>query len=327
MQRQEKKLKFRLTGGKTPVSWQLPIKGMMLPRVVDGVPQGLKRIHYIPGIASVWLEDYKGDQKQKGVFFENGLLEVDPNDTNLLYIIKNHKFLNVHFEAADEDATAQKELDRMDLIEKALAKVNISDENELKANAMILIGYNMLAATETVVRQKMKKLAFDSPSDVLKTMNAGDFQAKYVGALAVLRGVVVVNPTQTACTWEDGKVIVRVAAGQSALQKLGEFLSENTEEAKITLQEIGERITRTYTKRVNPTGEKEINKIISEKGSENVGGENDKNLSLTDDAPEGDELTLEEAQEAYKAKFNKDVANAKKNDLDWILSKLEEDAE
>jgi hypothetical protein len=35
-----------------------------------------------------------------------------------------------------------------------------------------------------------------------------------------------------------------------------------------------------------------------------------------------EETTLEEARELYKAKFQKDVPTNKKNDKEWILSKL-----
>ncbi len=326
MQRQAKKIKFRLKNGKTPESWQLPIKGMMLNKIVNGISQGLKRIHYIPGISSVWLEDYKGDEKPRGVYFEKGLLEVDPDDKNLLFIIRNHKFLNVHFELADDDAVAQKELDRMDLVEKALAKVNIANGDELKANAMVLLGFGIATASDTVVRQKMKKNAFDNPKDVLATMNSGDYQAKYVAALSVLRGVVIINPTQTACSWEDGKVIVKVAAGQSPLEKLGEYLSQSTEDAVITLQEIGERITRSYAKRTDPDVAKEIQEIVGDNKDNELplSPQGDVNPPPADPAGTQDEMTLEEATASYLEVLGKDVPNNKKNDLDWILLKIAE---
>jgi hypothetical protein len=309
-------IRFRLTGDKRPISFQIPIKGMMLKRPnKDGEPNAtgsLKKIHYIPGVDSIFIEDYDGDEKGKKIYFEEGFLDVHKDNRPLLTILKQHTWFNNHYEMVDEDATAEKELTNYELIEKAIAKVNISNEEELKANGLILLGPAVIEMSETRVRAALKKRAFETPKELLEEMSTSDYRAKYAGALAVLRGTLLINPTRTAVTWPNGKVVVSVAAGVDPIEKLGSFLSGNDDAAMITLQEIGERSKRAYNIKVPVDLEGEINEVIAQKKASN-------GVSLASDG-----VGLEEASVMFKERFEKEVPNNKKNDLEWIMSKLEE---
>lgn len=304
-------VRFRLTGNRTPISFSIPTKEMMLEKETEGGGKSFKRIHYIPGVDSVWKEDYKGDEKPKKIVFEEGFLDVHKSNKPLLFILRNHKWFNQIYEIVDEDTIAEKELDRMDLIEKALTRVNIANEDELIANALILVGESVVGLTPTRIKAALKKKAFDEPEELINEMNTNDYKAKFAGALAIQREVIFINPTRTAVTWPDGKVIVNVAAGQSPVEKLGAFLSENNEQAKITLQEIGIRSTRAYTKSV----EADLGGAVEEALAVSQGSSKD---------VDGSEIGLEEARSMYKElNDGNEVPNNKKNDLEWILSKLD----
>ena len=323
-------IKFALKGNKKPIAYQIPLKGMMLEKKdKEGRSLGLKNVQYIPGAPSIFTEDYKGDEKPKDVWLEDGSIEVSEKNVILLEILNRHPWNGSHFERVDEDAKATKELANMELVELALKKVDISDDDELKATAVVIIGPNIIPMTPVQVRARLKQRAFEAPKELLDVMKNPNYQARYVASLAILRGILVVNPTRTAVSWPNGGVLVTVAAGQDPVEKLANFLSGNNEVAKVTLQEIGEKSKRSYVKKSPPVIEEEIEKLdpieendLSSQGEDETPpptddpGDND----ITDD--QAPAMTLEEATAAYVAKHNKQVSNNKKNDLAWIMSKL-----
>lgn len=301
-------IRFKRTKGKMGTSFEIPFKGMMLPRKDKGGV--LKHVQYIPGHESIWKEDHKGDEKPvPSVWMEDGFLDVHRNNENLLFILKNHKFYNVHFELVDEEVDDKKSLDKFELIEKAVEMVNIANVDELKANAVVLIGSHTINLSEVRLRKSLKQMAYDTPEDLIDKMGVGNYANRLAAALAVLRGVVKINPTQTAVTWPDGKVIVNVAAGQDPIEELGAYLSDNSEPVRVTLQTIGERIKRSYVKRQEPN----LDDIV---GSTDTG----------DNTDTGDS-ELEKAHAEYEEKLGKPVPNNKKNDLEWIQSKIDEPVE
>lgn len=296
-------VRFRLIGEKTPVSFQIPLRGMMIEKKVNGRSVGLKKVVYIPGAPSIWKEDYEGDEEERQLWMEDGILDIQRGDFNALEILKRHPWFGVKFEIQDEEADAFKELEHLELVEKALQRVNISQEDELRATAVVLLGSGVISWGENRVKAGLKKLAYDKPETVLQEMDAVDYHSKYISALAHMKGVILLNPSRTAVTWEDGKVIVKVATGQDPLRKLAEFLADSTEEATTTLQEIGERIKRKYERKIEDTGEEKIEAMLAEKEAQ---------------------MSLEQAREVYAEKLGKAVPANMKNNLEWILSKLEE---
>jgi hypothetical protein len=307
-------IKFRLKGGKTPVSYTLGYKGKLIAKKQGNVNYGMKRVHYIPGVESIFVEDYTGDERPVKPVFEDGLLEVHKDNKSLLTLLYSLPEYNSLYERVDEDAKAGRDLDRMELVEKALAKVNITDATELKAHALMLIGSKVNTFTDKQVRASVKKKAFDTPEDVISEMNTKNYNAKYVGALATLKGVIEVNETRTKVSWANtGQTIVSVAAGQDPISKLGEFLASDNEQAIITLQEIGEQIKRSYIKKVAPMAEQEIKDVLKTNINDEGGEDN-----------ESDEPLIENARMLYKEMYDKNVPINKKNDLEWINTKLNE---
>lgn len=318
---------FKLMNGKTRGAWQLGIKGMMAKK--DGY---LKKVQYVPGSDSIFAEDHKGDEKPISPWFEDGFLKVHKDNKVLLQIIYQHSGYNKDFEKVDADREADKALRRMELQELALAKVNVAEEMELRANAVVLVGHSALTMSEKVTRMTVKRMAFDQPQKLLDAMNAVDYRGKYIAALSVLREVVLINPSRTAVTWKDGKTIVNVAAGQDPITKLGVFLSGDDEQAVVTLQTLGEEIKNSYRFKKDITGEEEIQEIIEGKKEEIAPNELDlpeapfaeyadktkQEVALTP------EETIEELRMNYKATYDKEVPHNKKNDAPWMKKKIAE---
>ena len=310
-------VRFRLTRGRTPISFSIPTRNMMLEKDNGSGLKTLKKVHYIKGVDSIWVEDYKGDQKPDKIEFEDGYLDVEFFNRPLIELLKRHKWYNKEFEVLDEDAIALRELEQMELEEQALTRINVSNEDELMANALILIGEEVVHMSVSKVRLELKKKARKEPQVLLDEMNSNNYKVKYAGALGIQKGVILINESRTSVTWPDGKVIINVAVGQSPISKLGAFLSENTDAARNTLQAIGEGSKRPYIKRPEASVEDAVSQALEVKKE---------NFEVSsDDETEGSEMTLEEAREMYKElNDGKEVPNVKKNDLAWILSKLNE---
>ena len=301
-----KKIRFKLLGERKPINFQIPISNMMLPR-----KNSLKKVEYIPGHDSIFAEDHEGDEKPEQIWMKDGILDVHPMNNALLTIMKRHPWNGRIFEIDDPDQKAEQDLQRYELVERALSKVNIAADDEAKAVALTIIGSGMLSQTNSVIRASLKKKAMDDPKELLDKMKSPDYRTQFVANLAIMRGAVVVNDTNTKVTWPNGNVIVTVPTGINPAERLGEFLGQNTEEAMVTLQEIDEKIKRSYVKNEPVTAEEEVKSIIEEK-------------SVNLDAVDEPEIDIEEARSLYKFNLKKDVPANKKNDLDWILSKIDE---
>lgn len=287
---------FRLKNGYKPVSWTLPIKNEMAQKEDKQGNLRLKSIQYIPGHESYFKEDHKGDDKPVVPVFEYGVLKVQKKNTVLFDMLtKAHSGFNNSFELVDKEQDAKKELDFSSKVRKALGLVNGATEEEVIATGIVLIGYNMMNYGETYVRAKLDNIAMKNPDKVILEMKDGDYKSKYIAALAFLNGIVETNASNTAVLWSDNnQPIVRVATGENPFHKLATYLTASSEESMVTLQEIGNRVNgKTST-------------------------------SSTPSTTSAGSMTIEEARYQYEGKFEIQVPNNKKNDLDWILSKLEE---
>ena len=316
--------KFRLVGGKTPKSWQLPLKGLMLEKKTNGVSRGLKKVAYVRGSESIFVEDQIGDQEPENIWFEDGYLEVDANDISKVDILFKHKWYGKKYERVDANATAEKKLNKYQLIETALKLINVSDEDEQRANAIVLIGAHVLEQSPAIVLSKLKEKAFNEPQLVIDEMSSYDYKAKYVAALAILKGVIEINPSRTAVTWQDGKTIVTVPAGQDPLIKIGTFLSGKDESATITLQEIGERTTRAYNRKTTPDVKQAVEQVAKTPKPTTVVSKSNTEKDFADDSTKLEDMGLEEAAAEFKEIFDKEVPVNKKNNVEWIKAKIKE---
>ena len=202
--------------------------------------------------------------------------------------------------------------------------MNIANEDEQKATALILIGPGVIEWTPERVKAGLKERAFSEAKVVLEEMEHATYNAKYISALGLLKGVILINSSRTAVTWPDGKVIVTVPVGQDPIAKIGEFLSGNDEAAMVTLQEIGERTTRAYVKKTIPDVKKVVGEIQDKQELERVEAAENKPERVLKEVVNPDTKALAEAQKAYFEMFGKKVAAVMRNNLEWINKKLEE---
>lgn len=292
-----KQVVFR-TKGITPLTWRIQQSSVFADK--EG---RLVEINYFKGRKSIYVEDNEGVKPTLVPLFEfndsrnQTELIVDAADKVLIEFLKNHGHFNKRFEIFSEEAEATKQLTRFEQIDLANEKVKDLQGSELIAMAMLVFGLDSLNKDEKLLKVELRKVAFDNPQAITNKTEKSNFENVHTGSLAIAAGIVKVNNTLTSIQWTDSnKEIISIAKGEEPIEKFGEFLSSNTDEAKLVLQSIGERLQKS------PSNQENINS--------NEPNEDLKNL-----------------QEQYLAKFEKPVPNAFKNNVEWITEKLAEEQE
>jgi hypothetical protein len=327
-----------LSSGHNPNSWDLPQNHVMA--VKEGA--GRKFIAYYKGEDTVFVEDMY--QKNKDIkpskvpsFEYNELnkrteLVVDDSDKNLVMYLKTHPWFKKKYNLTSKEIEAKKKISTYEPVEKALELIRDAGENEIKAISLAILGFNYFDKTQTECIADLKEKAFKEPQKIIDIMNASDYESRYIASLAFCNDIITTNPTSTAIIWKDNEgVILHVAKGESAVDKLTEFLSSGTAESQTLLQEVGLRVdkVRALEKTANLDSAKAAKLINSqeseiEKLKRELAEEKAKNAAPKE--PTVDKyagITLEEATKIYNEQNPKTpVPTAKEGNLDWIKSKL-----
>lgn len=335
------KVIFRLNlQGKTPSTWAIPQSNVMAPK--DN--KGNKFIDYYPGQDSCFVEDIQAKNKDlrpsKVPLFEYNVsskqteLMVDEQNVALINYLKTHPWFGVKYSIFSKDGQAQKDLSEFENVEKALELIKESDELKVKAISMAIFGLSSFNKSYTQCAAELKAKAIRDPQVIIVAMEAPNYETKYVAGLAFVSGIIKLNPTHTAIIWDDNDgVILHVAQGENGLDKLTNFLTNETKEAQVLLQEFNTRLER---KERMVTRSEDSDKLLSEKDAEIAElkrklAESTKTTApiVTEKVVEEEEAnvgksTLQQLQEDYKLKFMSEVPIRYKNDEVWIAKKLAE---
>lgn len=343
---------FRLTENRTPASWS--ISGGFA--VKEG--KGRKMINYYPGSDSYFDEDQTSDVKaQEVVFMYNDILsdpateiEVNVENTALIGYLKAHPFFNLHYKIHNEDMISEEKLVNYDKVEKAFELIKETDHLKVKAMALVVFKIEAHGWSAVKAKAELKEKATKNPDVIIKAIEADNYEGKFLAALAYYSGIVSDNNTSTAVVWTDENQgeIIKLAVGENGIQKLGEKLSVSDDESNLILQMIGHKLEALSipkkdesSKSVSSTPSKSEAEIAAEaiekykatltpvKSEADIRAEIEKEYAdklkgetsaSTDVKKEDEELVVARAK--YKELFEKDVANLKKNDLDWINSQI-----
>lgn len=341
-----KKVIFRLTiEGKTPSTWELPQTNVM--GIKEG--KGKKFIDYYPGEDSCFTEDIQAKNKDlrpaKVPLFQFNSqsrqteLAVEESNLALINYLKTHPWFGIKFNIFSKEKEAKESLAEFENVEKALELIKESDEIKIKAIAMAVFGLSSFYKTEYQCAAELKAKAIKDPKVIIDAMTAPNYETKFVAGLALVSDVIKINPTHTAIVWKDNDgVILHIAQGENGLDKLTNFLTNESREAQILLQELNSRLERK--ERMIARSE-DADKVISEKDAEiaalkkqleeaKKANENKiEEPKITKVVNEEETKTntisvLEQLQNDYKEKFNSEVPIRYKNDESWIAKKLAE---
>jgi len=336
---------YKLKNGKTSGSYQLPIRTEMIAKIVEGEPR-LKKIHYIPGSDSIFVEDYKGDESPKAVWFEDGEIRVPEENWVLNELLKKHSWFNKHYVLVNEEATAEAEVNEFEILTKASNSI-ITEKDEYKLQAMAMIVVSMDAANWGAFKCKTEllKYAKNHSKVLLAEMAKSDYESRLIAALSFNKKIVKYNAHRTAVVWNDDKegIIVRVAEGENGIDKLGEFLSKQNEASTGVLQRIGEK-TETAESIVSEvpvvTNEKteaelraEIRAELELEYAPKTGEKKEDNKEVPKQEvpaveakkePATEPSDLEKLREEYVAVTGKELSPRFMNDEEWINKKIAE---
>lgn len=337
------KVIFRLTiEGKTPSTWEIPQTNVM--GLKEG--KGKKFIDYYPGEDSCFVEDIQAKNKDlrpsKVPLFQYNYqtkqteLTVDETNLSLINYLKTHPWFGVKFKLFSKQKEAEESLAEYQNVEKALELIKESDELKVKAISMAVFGLQSFYKTYTQCAAELKAKAIKDPIVIIQAMEAPNYETKYVAGLAFVSGIIKLNPTHTAIIWDDNDgVILHVAQGENGLDKLTNFLTNESKEAQVLLQEFNTRLER---KERMVARSEDADKIISDKDAEIAELKRQLAESNKPTAPivtekvaedleekaEKEKSTLEQLQEDYVTKFEKEAPIAYKNNEVWLAKKLAE---
>ncbi|TDD77131.1 hypothetical protein [Flavobacterium caseinilyticum] len=331
---------YKLKNGKTSGSYQLPIRTEMVAKMVDGEKR-LKKIHYIPGSDSIFVEDYKGDEASKAVWFEDGEIRVADENWVLNELLKKHSWFGKHYVLVNEEATAEAEVNEFEILTRASNSI-ITEKDEFKLQAMAMIVVSLEAADWGAFKCKTEllKYAKNHSKVLLAEMAKPDYESRLIAALAFTKKIVKYNAHRTAVVWNDGKegIIVRVAEGETGIDKLGEFLSKENETSTGVLQRIGEKteVANVVVNDVEVVATKSEAELRAEIRAEMELEYAPKNEAATDVVKQevpaveakkeaaAETSDLEKLREEYVAVLGKDLSPRFMNDADWITKKIAE---
>ena len=340
------KVIFRLTiEGKTPSTWQLPQTSVM--GVKEG--KGKKFINYYPGEDSCFVEDIEAKNKdlkpkQVPLFQFNSQsretqLEVDPENYSLINYLKTHPWYGVKYKIFSKEEDAKNKLKEFEATEKALEKIKISDDNEIKACAMAVFTLNSFYKSVDECKAELKATAIKNPTKILEAFDQVDYDQRFIAGLALVSGIVKINPTQTGVVWADnGGTILHIAQGENGLDKLTKFLSQDNEQSQVMLQELNDRLERKQKAidsemLVDELSKKdaeivalkkqleEANKSKQPEFSEDITSKTEDEVKVNENI---NDKTLAELQEEYRNKFGKEPGPNFKNNIDKLKEKLAE---
>jgi hypothetical protein len=284
---------FFLLNGLSPETWSLHQKDVLVKNPTSGY---LEKIYYIPGTKSIWESELRkqGDvlknYKKKGIYFVDGTLSVEPENIILIEYLKTHPDFEVKFSLVDKNATSQKQIDKADLITKAVMLLQ-EKTLDIKTIGLLVFGETMLMQEDKEIEAAVKQNAISNPQSIIDAYSTdGLWKYKKVVALALSKNIIRINPTKTAVLWTDtDEPILILAVGQKPIDEMGAFLSESKNEN--TLQALALKLENKELLHIAPSSEQNA-------------------------------ATLEKLQKEYELKFGSIPPNNKKTDVEWLSKKL-----
>ena len=193
-----------------------------------------KKIRYIPGEASIFVEDHPETARMRDpISFNNGFLFVDHTNPTLKKYLDTcnangsnpHriKSKNILFSVKDDQKSAQDRIskvsDTMDAVQSAL-KMPL---NELVGYAKVL-GVNTNKSVDEI-RWDMKVQAEKNPKGFLAGMNDPRTEMKQLLLMAQESGII--SMTKSAVTWvSSGNTICVPAIGVKPIERMVDFCSD-----------------------------------------------------------------------------------------------------
>lgn len=314
---------YKLLNDKKPQSWQLPLNDVLIAKLNEKNEPELKGIKYIPGMSSFYAEDIKGDLTSKSIWFSRGLLRVPKIDKLTNALLQAHPWFNKYYELHDTAIASKRELERLRVKDEARKLIEESDTEKIRASALAIFGQKAFSWDADTCELELRKFADQQPEKLQKELNSKDYESKYLASLSLAKEIVKTNLGKTAVVWNDTTegIIIKLAKGENAISKFGEYLSTRTDESEMVLQEIMLRVEKMDIPEEKP---QDLKQKLSQKDQELADKEAEiAKLKAMLEGKSSDNA-LDQVRAKYEEVLNKKVPPRFTNDIEWLQKAIDE---
>lgn len=216
--------------------------------------KGIREIKYVKGANSIFADDISPKLKRTPNEFLNGRLDVPKSDKIRNEYLQKHPDFGVKFRLLDIEGEAEKELEKLDAVYKALAELETLDASQQEAVAVELFGD---LATQNwkdeKTRLELKKYVMDdknlTPNGVqkaqhfLSVMKDEQTEVKFLIINALRKNIISISADKTAIKWESGEDLISVPVGKKPINEMATFLM--SKKGTNTLQSLAEKMKKS----------------------------------------------------------------------------------
>jgi len=201
-----------------------------------------RRLRYCEGETSIFYDEQNPESEPTFLVFEHGSLRVHPDDNTRNKFIQTHPDFDVKFYLLDEQKEAREQLAKLqqeDEVRLMLAELNVEQK---EAVAIVMYGMNVVLRWNTdKIAVECYNMLKNNPTRLKEVINDPATELIYLVSAAISLGVIEIAADKTAIKWSDSKEeIIPIPRGVNPLSEMAQFLRTN--EALVTLQEIGDRV-------------------------------------------------------------------------------------
>lgn len=237
---------YLLKGNKKNESWQLRSNDVSV--LVNGKRRTLR---YCKEESSIYKDEQSSDSKVTFIWFVHGVLRVSPEDKTLNKYIQNHPDFGKKFYLHNEEADAQNELKKIEQEDEIRLLLNALSLEEKEAVATVLFGMNVVSRwSPDKIKLECYNFLKKNPARLLEVIKDPATELIYLVSAGIKLNVLEISSDKTSIRWYDSKdEIIPVPRGVNPLTEMSQFLRTN--DALVTLQEIGDRINKKKGVRVS----------------------------------------------------------------------------
>jgi len=180
MKKEIKDKSYKLTGGRTPLSFSIPVEDSSKTRLMywDEKKKLNRPLRYARNQQSPFVDEQDGEVIMEPVVFIDGLLTVPKENQVLQEFLHYHPMNGIKFEEIDKERDASKEVERMDIEDEARMKARELDLETLEDVYRVVYGKDPSKMTSTEIKRDVRVYATNHPESFLNSLKGGDFQYK-----------------------------------------------------------------------------------------------------------------------------------------------------
>lgn len=252
---QEKSRVYRLTNGRTPISYALANKDSRSKSLLyydkDGRNgQGEQRaLRYAPNQKSIFIDEQDGEFRLEPISFTDGTLIVQPRQVRLMEFLDHHpdnvKNGGGRFEIQDFAKEAQDELDWLDIEDEARKIAKTLSPKELRNIVRKMLPSSVDTMENEEIAVYVRRLSARDPEKLLSMVERSDVELEGTVADCLNANLIQFRKNDTEVYYNlknKKKLLFRVPTNELPKKSLTDYLMSN--EGMKVLVELEEELNR-----------------------------------------------------------------------------------